>query len=129
MALIGVWTSYKQWRHFVWVTACFAFGVHPWFVHQVEIRVNTIQRKVLGNLHRYLYLLMHLILLYRNHAIMYSNCNSKQTFGSHIWLQDKDELHVHTQTQTRTLFIQPHFIQSQFSHTFGFNIMGQGDLH
>ncbi len=34
-----------------------------------------------------------------------------------------------TQTQTHKLFIQPDIIQSQFSHTFGFNIMGQGDLH
>ncbi len=28
-----------------------------------------------------------------------------------------------------SLFIQPHIIQSQFSHSFGFNIMGLGDLH
>ncbi len=34
-----------------------------------------------------------------------------------------------TQTQTQKLFIQPHIIQSKFSHTLRFNIMGQGDLH
>ncbi len=29
------------------------------------------------------------------------------------------------QTQTQKLFIQPHIIQSKFSHTLRFNIMGQ----
>ncbi len=32
------------------------------------------------------------------------------------------------QTQTQKLFIQPHIIQSKFSHTLCFNIMGQRDL-
>ncbi len=32
-------------------------------------------------------------------------------------------------SDSQKLFIQPHIIQSKFSHTLRFNIMGQGDLH
>ncbi len=52
------------------------------------------------------------------------------SFNSTSWLtQTQTQTHNHTQNQTQKPIIKPHIIQSQFSHTFGFNIMVQEDLH